>query len=259
MQSYSGVALVVKSFLFAVCATALFGVANVGAQDSQVEVMVCPTTDASRLTVLQPQTDSVIDGSKVAVMGEVEFISQIDFFINDTYNHTIALGAADTSFESMVTLPPGTNTLKLVATARCSLSDRTQNIVLTYQPDTPPSIGKNVPTVVDDRVLDSVLLPEEAPEKSPIQNVYDNWVVAPIITVGESLDIVDASPDQNSDALPDAARTVGFVAGVAMLSIVVAFQFGGIATALAKYTFLSRHFALIGVAGLVVLAIVFIV
>ena len=258
MLSYSGVAIVVKSLLLALTFTALFGVSPVAAQDGRVEVMVCPTGDASRLTVLQPQGDSVVAESKVAISGEVEFISQIDFFINDTYNHTIALGASDTNFESNVTLPPGTNTLKIAATARCSLPDRVQSIVLTHQPNTPPSVGRDVPTIVDDRVLDSVLLPEQVPEKNPIKDIYDNWVVAPIIIAGESLDIVNTSEEQAEVNFSNASRALGFVAGVTMISMATIIQLGGLSLLTAKFAYLGQHRVLIGVAGFAVLALVFI-
>lgn len=148
MRYFSGANTATK-LLFALAVSLLLTpVADVSAQQtgSQVEVMVCPQPGSSSFVITTPESDSTVSESKVVIEGDVEYISQLDFFVDDTYDHTIALGYAATAFRSSVTLSPGTHTIRVEATDMCAQTTHVDSAVVTYLPKTPPSIGSNVPT-----------------------------------------------------------------------------------------------------------------
>ena len=180
--------------------------------NKNVQVMVCPQPSDSSLTVTLPQSDSVVDTPKVVITGGVQHISQIDFFINDTYNHTQALGYAAVDFTSSITLSPGTHTLKLVASDSCSQTTHEQTLVLTYEPKVVPSVGKTVSTTVEDKAIDV-----EPVEAVTDQNVFERYIWPPLVDIADMLDLTE--PPHESEPLsplPNAGRAALFVAGASL-------------------------------------------
>lgn len=139
---------VAKVFTATACSVGVLLGATVSAQSSgtDVSVRVCPQVSSASLAITQPVSDSKTNNPKITVEGDVEYISQIDFFIDDVYDHTIALGYATTSFKSSLTVAPGTHTLRLEAIDSCSPEPLTDSVVITYQPEAQPSIGSDVIT-----------------------------------------------------------------------------------------------------------------
>ncbi len=117
---------------------------------SQIKVYVCPTAVQSSITITRPASDSVVNQPKVKVTGTVESISQIDFYIDDAYNNTLAVGGGDKTYESELSLVPGTHTIKLVAWDSCAQVAHEASIVITYQPEVAPSPGAATDTRIDE-------------------------------------------------------------------------------------------------------------
>ncbi len=117
---------------------------------SQIKVYVCPTAVQSNITITRPASDSVVSQPKVKVAGSVESISQIDFYIDDAYNNTLAVGGGDQTYESELSLAPGTHTIKLVAWDSCSQVAHEASIVITYQPEVVPGPGTGTDTRIDE-------------------------------------------------------------------------------------------------------------
>lgn len=258
MQSYSGAIAVAKSLLLAVGFASLFAVADASALQTgpRVEVLVCPTADQSSVMIIEPQTDSTVAEPKVAIKGQVEYISQVDFFINDIYSHTVALGYADTSFESLVTLSPGTHTIKVTATGSCSQATRDDSAVITYQPKTQPSVGQEVDTTVEGVTAVS----EEAtssPQPSPVERVIEEWVTAPILKIAKNLDIINPNTIGVAPRTDDVARGIAFGVGAMMLFTVIIGQFAMPVVMAGKMPYLWRHKSIVLALGLVLMMIVF--
>lgn len=236
------------------------GSAHAEGADSRVEVMVCPTADQVHLSITQPTSDSVVSESKLAISGMTNFVSQVDIYVDTAYNNTIALSYADTSFTSDVSLRPGTNTVKIVATGTCGVTTAEESVIITYQPKVQASVGGDVPTIVDDQVSPPAVVSESIPEKSPILQNIDRWVVAPLINIGKSLDIITLPSATNEAKLQNTSRSVFFVLGSGLT--LTAAYLGLIGMIPPKPSFLPyTRGQLIGgfaITGLVMLVLVFI-
>lgn len=213
MPYYNGATTVVRALVIATgLGMLLLGGAQVRGMDN-IEVMVCPAANQSSFSISQPQSDSIVNEPRLPVEGSVEYISQIDFFIDDTYNNTIALGYSETQFSSEISLSPGTHTIKFVATDSCSQTIHEDSVVVTYEPKTQSSVGENVDTVVDGRVAEGVVVPSIEPEKNIIEKAIDRFVVPPYHAVAKALDIgAPSEPDPVVQA-GNVARSVLFVTG----------------------------------------------
>jgi hypothetical protein len=164
--------------------------------------------------VREPQSDSITDQPKAMIRGDVQLISQIDFFIDDTYNNTLALGPQDTTFVSGISLSPGTHTLKAVATDSCSNTTHTESVVITYEPAIQPSVGQNIATQVEDQQTSGLENRETIePAKSIAEKAFDNIIVLPIIALGKSLDIVSLPAASGELQWQNSARSLSFVIG----------------------------------------------
>lgn len=202
---------------------------------NNVQVMVCPQPSESSLNITAPQSDSVVDAPKLTISGVVEHISQIDFFIDDTYNHTQALGFSAADFTSTVTLSPGTHTLKLVASDSCSQTVHEKTLVVTYEPKVLPSVGSTVDTTVDDKVIET-----ELAEPVPDQNIFERYVVPPLTGVADFLDLTDPPREgEPYSPLPSAGRAVLFIAGASLA--VSSVYIGTMATLPAHMVFMVPH------------------
>jgi hypothetical protein len=263
MSLYADAAIVVKAFIFMVSAFALFAGPAVGAEgaDSQVNVIVCPTADLVQFSVTQPVSDSIVSESSLVVAGSTSFVSQVDIYIDDSYNNTLALNYADSSFDSTISLRPGTNTIKVVATGTCGVATIEKSVVVTYQPKVESSIGKEVATVVGEKQAALATPAVEAiPEKSPVQQSLDAWVVTPLTELGKSLDIVSL-PDASSEVKwQNTGRSLFFVLGSGLTFVAGYIWLLG-AAASSRLSFLpSTRYKLVtslAVTGLGILALVF--
>lgn len=151
-------ALAARPLLIAIMAALVLPLGVASAQqvkDSQIKVMICPAASQSGFTIDEPLSDSVTNRSKVKIRGSVQNISQLDFFINDTYNSTVAMGSADTEYDHTISLNPGTHTIKLVGYDSCQQANHTNSIVITYQQGAGPSNGGTTTTVVPGAGADS--------------------------------------------------------------------------------------------------------
>lgn len=261
---YYGTVMPIAKFVLAafisVAAVMAFTNESVAAQDtgSRVEVMVCPDPSGSSIAVAQPASDSIVSEPKVMVSGSVVYISQIDFFIDNVYNNTLALGSADKSFTSQVTLSPGTHTLRIVATDSCSQTTHTENIVVTYEPTILPSAGRDVETTVGGQLTTPIDNADNAiPSPGPIEEFFNSTIMPPVAAIGRALDII---PFNNEASLGgNAARSSVFVLGSALvLSALYISMLGALP---AKLAFLgSPHSKIVwGMAatGLVAMTLVF--
>lgn len=262
MPYYTGAIAVARVLIVSAATIGILGGAVVSAQTAtdNVEVMVCPDASQSSFVLNQPQSDSVTDQEKVIISGGVLFISQIDFFINDTYSHTVALGSDDVNFESSMSLPPGTHTLKFVATDSCSNVIHTQSIVVTYQPAVQPSLGSEVDTQVDGQPAVATEEEAVAPTKSVAQEVIDRVIIMPLISIGNALDITSLPAGSADQSWQNTIKSVSFVFGSSF--VLGAAYIAAIGSLPSKLSFLpySRGRVVGGLSGigLVVLLLVFI-
>jgi len=136
MRSFKKLAAAVKWCLasISVLAVCAGGIALAESGSSTVQVMICPSEGESTLTITSPASDSVVGDSRMTISGAVQYISQLDIYIDEAYDTTTALEYDDTSYEEMLTLEPGTHTVKVVAFDSCHQTTHTQNIVVTYEP-----------------------------------------------------------------------------------------------------------------------------
>lgn len=267
MPYYDGAKTVTNLFLLGFtlgAVTLLIHSDPVRGMGDNVQVMVCPQADQSSLAVLQPQSDSVVNEPKLSVSGTVENISQIDFFIDDTYNNTVALGFSATEFASTITLAPGTHTIKLVASDSCSQTIHEFSLVVTYEPKTPPSVGENIETEVDGEVRPGVappVVPES--EKNIIERVIDRFIVPPYESVKDMLDIGEPAGGAPGVRAGNIARSALFVTG-ALLTL-SAVHIGALSASVlpdklaSLLPFRRRAMTAIALIGLALMALVFMV
>jgi hypothetical protein len=261
MQYYNGVVIVTRSFFAAAGIVVLFSVGAVAAQSpsDNIEVVICPAISQSGVIVIEPKSDSIVNEPKVAVNGTVEHISQIDFFIDDVYNNTVALGYSEMAFESLVTLSAGTHTIKLIATDSCSQTPHNYNLVVTYQPKTQPSVGSEVETEVGNVVINSAEQTPAQSENATAESIIDRFVTPPFVAIARTLDIVKSVEADSATRLKDAARSVLFLAG-ATLTFSAAYI--GVAATLPVHlsflmNFRRRAMGVVAIVGSVLMALVF--
>jgi hypothetical protein len=263
MHSYVGATIVAKFTIFVVGLLMLFAGSTVGAEgaDSRIQVMVCPTAEEVQFSITQPDSDSIVNESKVVLSGSTSFISQVDIHLNDAYNNTLALSYDESSFESPISLRPGTNTIKVVATGTCGVTSIERSVVITYQPKVQPSTGQNVDTQVDGKIASGVRDSDAVePGKSIAEEIIDNIIVAPIVNVGKSLDVITLPAANGEIQWQNTIRSMSFVFGVMMiLSAGYVWRVGSVPAHLA---FLSLSYRQIiggwALAGIAVLVLVFI-
>lgn len=260
MPYYAGAIAAAKSlFVAAAVASLLVGGLVSAQQNDNIEVMVCPDPSQSSFAVSEPQSDSVTDQPKTVIRGSIQYISQIDFFIDDVYNNTIALGYSDVVFESTMTLPPGTHTLKIVATDSCSRTVHSETKVITYEPAIQPSIGQQVATQIDGQATPDGEVVSE-PDKSVIETIVDDAIVMPLISLGKALDIISLPAPNSEVTWQNTIRSFFFVFGSTL--ILAAAYIGLLGAVPPRLSFLPySRYQLIGglaLAGAVMLVLVFI-
>jgi len=81
--------------------------------------------------------------------GTIADITQIDISIDGNYSRSVGISSGQTTFSFDVVLNPGTRTISLEGYDICSLDNPTDDIVVTYEPASPPSNGGDIPTNVN--------------------------------------------------------------------------------------------------------------
>jgi hypothetical protein len=152
-----------------------------------LQAIVCRDTPAS-LTITRPQSDSVINESRVTLSGDVTQSSQLEIYVDDAFNSVESLPSGTTNYTTTIQLSPGTHTVKIVAIDSCQVANAASSIVLTYQPISTPSVGGQVSTSVAGAVTG---LEEVSTSQG---SVFERFVVLPLVTAGESLNLVTHSP-----------------------------------------------------------------
>jgi hypothetical protein len=155
---------------------------NVGAT-SNLQAIICRQTPAT-LTITRPQSDSVVNDHAITLSGSVWQASQLEIYVDDAFSGVESLSSNTTSYTTTVQLSPGTHTIKVVAIDICQVGNGTASIVLTYQPISTPSTGGQVATKVAGAVTG--LEPVSASQGT----IFQRLVVAPITSLGESLNLV---------------------------------------------------------------------
>jgi hypothetical protein len=220
MPYYAGAVVAAKFLIISVAAFGLFTGSITLAQttDDNIEVMICPDPSQSSVMVREPQSDSVTNQPTADIIGDVQLISQIDFFIDDVYNHTLALAHQDTSFSTKISLAPGTHTIKLVATDSCSNTVHTESVIITHEPTIQPSVGQNIDTQVGGQDTPTVSVGEVIePSKNIAQELFNNVITAPLVNIGRALDII-AAPDASTEVKwGNVGRSAFFVFGSSLV------------------------------------------
>lgn len=255
MYSGKSVKRTVSGVMVAVGLALLWPGFGVAAQGGEVQIMVCPQPSESRFSVLAPVSDSIVDVPKVSITGAVEYISQIDFFVDGTYNHTQALGYSAANFTSSLTLSPGTHTLKFIASDSCSQTIHEQSVVMTYEPKAVSSIGETVATRVEETERAA-----EPTEPLPEHNFFQQYIEPPLRGIAEVLDLTEPSPGvEPVSPLPSAGRAMLFIAGTS--AVVSGVYLSTLATLPAHMTFILPHRRLflggLVTAGAVLIGVVF--
>ncbi len=118
------------------------------ATTTQVNAAICGDV-GSTITITSPLSDSTVDVPSLVIEGTVANATQITSTVNGQYSQTLALSISQTTFELTETLAAGTNTIELVANDVCQVQNGSDNVIVTYEPDTDPGSGGETPTEID--------------------------------------------------------------------------------------------------------------
>lgn len=140
--------------LLAVLVALCLPVAVTNAVNSEVGVTVCSgSSPPAEVQITEPNDDSVVSQSTIDLRGSVANASQIEIQVDGQYSSTLAVGAAQTTFETQVSLAVGTHTILVIANPICQGPNAQDSIVITYEPETQPSDGGSTPTDVGGGVV----------------------------------------------------------------------------------------------------------
>lgn len=199
--------------------------ASANALDGQVGVSVCGAdAPSAQIDITQPLSDSVVGQSPVTFRGTVANASQIEIDINGSYSETFALAANATSFQTDISLPVGTSTVKMTANAICGGQDESDSVVVTFQPATEPTNGGTTPTVVDGAVtLDGTPVVTEEIEKDDIAEIIESLpIVGPVASaVSDFASMIGLEATVASNNTPVVAGTARVALTVVALSSIV--------------------------------------
>lgn len=142
---------------------------SVQAEDTQIGAVVCGAdAPGASVSITQPVNDSVLDQPVVKLRGDVSNSAQLEIFINDIQDRTVAIGATQSTFQTDLTLPEGTNTIVVKAGDICGVADDAASITITYAPAAiQPSAGNGTPTTIEGTTtLNGDPVKAEPPEQS---------------------------------------------------------------------------------------------
>jgi len=180
--------------------------------------MICPAADQSGMAITSPASDTIVDTTPVKVTGSVMSISQIDVSLDDVYNSTIAIAAGESQFETLVSLEPGTHTIKLLAYDSCAQQTHEDSFVISYSPVFVPAAGRDAETTVAAGTLFS------APPASPAAAVSAEESGGEIAALPEFVQKIfrglgwTATDDGNSNRM-DIGRSIAVIIAILVLLI----------------------------------------
>jgi len=117
-----------------------------GAGAVGVGVVLC--NGNSTITISQPESDTIVTESDLAIKGAVTQATQIEVMLDNVFDSVVPLNLGQTTYETNVHLTHGTHTIKLTAIDACeSGQDTSTTLIITY---TPPPVRN-----VDGEIIDS--------------------------------------------------------------------------------------------------------
>ncbi len=125
-----------------------FLVGSTKAQNNIIRTILCDTNSTPIVTVLDPQSDSLVDQPLINVSGQTEQTTQIDIFVNDAYSSSVAVEPSG-SFAVNVPLAKGNNTIRLDAYFSCNQNSASEVLIITYEPKVQPSEGADTDTDIE--------------------------------------------------------------------------------------------------------------
>ena len=197
-------------YVLVIAAALMLPVQTAGAE-SNLAAIICDPSRPASLTVVRPQSDSVVNNADIELSGEVAQASQLELYVDDAYSGVVPLSYNETHFSTTVSIGLGTHTIKVVAVDVCQVGNASASVVVTYQNATAASNGSQVPTNVDGSTVNN----QDAPSN---RNPLERFVVLPLIGLAQSLDLIryDAAGTGNMDAT-NILRFVIISAGLVML------------------------------------------
>ena len=179
---------------------------SVYAQSTEIKATLCDTNGPD-IDVTQPASDSVVNNPKITVSGNVTRTSQLDIYINNIYSQSVAISQSNPDFSIDIFLDKGTNTIRLEAFYSCNNTSNNSEVVVTYEPGSKPSEGKDTntkttepgqtrPLTVNNPATDDAKTPGEViftwPERFRQYFSFDNpdyvvpvfsWIVLLLLTI----------------------------------------------------------------------------
>jgi hypothetical protein len=178
---------------------------------SNIDAVICRSNQGSTLTVSRPQSDSVINVSKVELTGTVSQSSQLEIYVDGAFSGVEPLTMGVESYTTTVDVAPGAHTIKLVAIDICQISSADASVVLTYQPVSSPSAGRQVSTTVGDEVTGMEAV------SSPQGSLIERFALLPLIKVGESLNLITRDVSGTKNSYTNITRFLVILAGILMM------------------------------------------
>lgn len=188
-------------FGFVILAAAIMP-AHVAGAESNLAAIICDPSRPASLTVVRPQSDSVVTAADIELSGDVTQASQLEVYVDDAYSGVVPLSYNDTHFSTTVSIGLGTHTIKVVAVDVCQVGNATASVVVTYQKTGSASSGSQVPTNVDG----SNVTGQQAVES---RNLLERFVLLPLMGLAQVLDLIAYDSAATGDI--DAANLVRFV------------------------------------------------
>jgi hypothetical protein len=163
--------------------------------ESNLAAIICDPNRPASLTVVRPQSDSVVTSSDIELSGDVTQASQLEIYVDDAYSGVVPLSYNDHHFSTTVSIGLGTHTIKVVAVDVCQVGNATASVVVTYQKTASASSGNQVPTDVDgSNATDQ--------EVAVNHNPLERFILLPLLGLAQSLDLIayDSAATGNIDA-----------------------------------------------------------
>ena len=209
------------AILFAVVLPALFIAwlpTTAGAVQSDINVSICSDQLVpAGVTIDEPRDDSVVGQSVITLRGTAANSSQLEIEVDEQYVTTLAIGAGQATYETTLTLEPGTHTITVVATAICGGEDANDSVVITYQPETQPSSGDGTPTQLDGtRTLDGTPDEQASIDSDSLQMILG------IPVIGSAVGIVSDFAASTGLTATVTGNNTPVIAGVARVGLTVA-------------------------------------
>ena len=209
------------------------------AQTTQIGAKVCQSNSSASLTITQPQSDSVVRKAKLVIKGTASLVSQVEIYLDETYQRTVAVASSTGEYQTSISLTPGTHTIEARGSNICSGDVLERRVVVTYEVPIPPkkpttpSVGTDIPTVINPTpelsgqqpgTEGGVVVSNPDPDQTPPEHKQPSWLAR----VGQwiegqgftkwVIEITDVNA-QYDKAAPNFLKAIGMIAGVALIVI----------------------------------------